>query len=344
MIGVLLLNLGGPDSLESVRPFLFNLFSDRDIIKLPVPPFLQRGLAWLIAKFRSKKVMEYYRMIGGKSPILDITRAQAEALERFLNATPPIPPLVRGGERGGRYRVYFGMRYSSPFIKDVLKRIIEDRIKSLIILPMFPHYSRATTGSAMNEVKMALNEFRVQSSELGEDQKLKMIYIESWYDDPGYLDALSEKIKEGLQKFNNPEKVQVIFSAHSLPKAFIDEGDPYLRHLEGTIQGVLERVGAIKWYLSFQSRSGPVKWLEPGTDAIIDRLAREGHREILIVPISFVSDHVEILYEIDILYKKIAEERGMLLRRTESLNTSQKFIEALGGIVLRNSNSMKMSP
>lgn len=331
MIGVLLLNLGGPDSLDSVLPFLFNLFSDRDIIKLPVPSFLQKTMALIIARFRSKKVIEYYRMIGGKSPILDITRDQAEALERFLNTPPFNSPLTKGGERGGRYKVYFGMRYSQPFIKDVVKRIIEDGIKSLIVLPMFPHYSKATTGSALNELKRALGEFRVPSPEF------RVTYIESWYDDPGYLDALSEKIKEGLKGFDSPEKVQVIFSAHSLPKAFIDEGDPYLRHLEWTISGVVKRVGAIKWHLSFQSRSGPVKWLEPGTDYIIDKLSREGHREILIVPISFVSDHLETLYEIDILYKKKAEEKWMLLRRTESLNTSQKFIEALGGMVLKNS-------
>ncbi|MEK6693420.1 MAG: ferrochelatase [Nitrospirota bacterium] len=328
MIGVLLLNLGGPDSLESVRPFLFNLFSDRDIIKLPVPSFLQRGLAWTIAALRSKKVIGYYRMIGGKSPILDITRNQAEALERFLNTNPPLPPLLKGGEEGIKYKVYFGMRYSPPFIKDVLMKIIKDGIKSLIVIPLFPQHSLATTGSSFKEVKRALNEFGVQVSEF------RVNYIESWYDDPFYLDALSEKIKEGLDKFNNPENVQVIFSAHSLPKAFIDEGDPYLRHLHATISGVLERLGNTNYHLSFQSRSGPVRWLEPGTDEIIDKLAEEGHKEILIVPISFVSDHLETLYEIDILYRKIAEEKGVVLRRTESLNTSPKFIESLAEIVL----------
>lgn len=326
MIGVLLLNLGGPGSLDSVKPFLINLFSDREIIKLPVPAFLQKTLAWLIASFRSKKVMGYYRLIGGKSPILDITRAQAEVLEKFLNANPPIPPLLKGGEGGGRYRVYFGMRYSPPLIKDVLKRIIEDRIKTLIVIPLFPHYSKATTGSAFKELKKDLDE-------LGGVSELRITYIESWYDNPLYLNVLSETIKEGIQKSEVPEKVQVVFSAHSLPKSFIDEGDPYLKHLNATIAGLLERVGPVSWHLSFQSRSGPVKWLEPGTDYIIDKLAEEGHKEILMVPISFVSDHLETLYEIDILYRKRAEEKGVLLRRTESLNTSPKFIEALAGMV-----------
>jgi len=345
MIGVLLLNLGGPDSLEAVRPFLFNLFSDRDIIRLPVPPFLQKALAWIIATFRSKKVMEYYRMIGGKSPIQDITKAQAEALERFLNSEP------RTQDSGLRYKVYFGMRYSPPFIRDVVKRIIGDSITSLTVLPLFPHYSRATTGSAFNEVRRTLNKFGVISSELGEraselktqrftvhssEFRLHCSLIESWYDDEGYLDTLSEKIKAGLEKSNNPEKAQVIFSAHSLPKAFIDAGDPYLRHLEATISGVLERVGHLNWHLSFQSRSGPVEWLKPGTDDIIDKLSKEDHKEILIVPISFVSDHLETLYEIDILYARMAEEKGIRLRRVESLNTSPGFIEALGKIVLRN--------
>lgn len=328
MIGVLLLNLGGPDSLESVRPFLFNLFSDRDIIKLPVPSFLQRGLARTIAALRSKKVIGYYRMIGGRSPILDITRNQAEALERFLNTNPPLPTLLKGGEEGIKYKVYFGMRYSPPFIKDVLMKIIKDGIKSLIVIPLFPQYSLATTGSSFKEVKRALNEFGVQVSEF------RVNYIESWYDHPKYLDALSEKIGQGLNKFEIPEKVNLVFSAHSLPKSFIERGDPYLEHLEATISGVIQRIKPVSWQLSFQSRSGPVRWLKPSTDVIIDRLAKEGFKEILIVPISFVSDHLETQYEIDILYRKIAEEKGMVLRRTESLNTSPKFIESLAEIVL----------
>ncbi len=328
MIGVLLLNLGGPDSLESVRPFLFNLFSDRDIIKLPVPSFLQRGLAWTIAALRSKKVIVYYRMIGGRSPILDITRNQAEALEMYLNTDS----RLKTPDSRLKYKVYFGMRYSPPFIKEVVRKIIENGIRHLIILPLFPHYSKATTGSALKEVRRAFNDFGIQSSEL------RVTYIESWYKEPGYLDALSEKIKEGLNKFDNPGNVQLLFSAHSLPKAFIDAGDPYLNHLEATISGVVEKAGPTSWHLSFQSRSGPVKWLEPGTDYTIDKLAKEGCKEILIVPISFVSDHLETLYEIDMLYRKMAEEKGVALKRTESLNTSNKFIEALGEIVLRNSN------
>ena len=324
MIGVLLLNLGGPDSLESVRPFLFNLFSDRDIIKLPVPSFLQRGLAWTIAALRSKKVIGYYRMIGGSSPILDITRVQAEALERFLNSE------LQTLNSELKYRVYFGMRYSQPFIKDVVKKIIDDAIKKVIVLPLFPHYSQATTGSSFKEVRRALKVFGVEGS------VFKVTYIERWYDHPKYLTALSEKIEEGLDKFDNPEKVKVIFSAHSLPKSFIDKGDPYLRHLNETISDVVTRIRPISWHLSFQSRSGPVKWLEPSTDVIINKLAEEGCKKILIVPISFVSDHLETLYEIDILYRKMAEEMGVVLKRAESLNASPKFIDALGEIVLTN--------
>ncbi len=323
-VGVLLLNLGGPGSLESVRPFLFKLFSDRDIIKLPVPSFFQRYLAWTIVTLRSKKVINYYRMIGGKSPIIDITKEQARALEISLNSELLTP------NSEVKYKVYFGMRYSSPFIKDVVKRMIDDGIKSIIVLPLFPHYSRATTGSAFKEVKRALNIFGESNSEL------KIKYIESWYDHPKYIDAISEKITEGLKKFDDPEKVKVIFSAHSLPKTFIDKGDPYLRHLEATISGVLERIRPVSTHLGFQSRSGPVRWLEPSTANIIDRLAEEGHNEILLVPISFVSDHLETLYEIDILYRKMAEEKGVVLKRTESLNASPKFIEALGEIVLTN--------
>lgn len=331
MIGVLLLNLGGPDSLNSVRPFLLNLFSDRDIIKLPVPPFLQKGMAWLIAKFRSRRVIGFYGVIGGRSPINEITKRQAETLEKFLNSKL----LILNSKP--KYRVYFGMRYSPPFIRDTLKEVIEDGIKSLIVLPLFPHYSIATTGSAFKELKKSLKESGVKNSGFGKSvSNLKIIYIESWYDHPGYLDALAERIKEGLQKFDDPENVQIVFSAHSLPKAFIDAGDPYLRHLEATIQGIIERVGDISWHLSFQSKSGPVKWLEPRTDYVINKIATAGYKKILMVPISFVSDHLETLYEIDMLYSKMAEDKGIKLKRTESLNTSPRFIEALGEIVLRN--------
>jgi len=327
--GILLLNLGGPDSLEAVRPFLYNLFSDREIIQLG-PPFLQKPIAWFISTMRSSKSCTMYRQIGGKSPILDITKAQAGALEKALN---------EGSKRSSaesqtttddrRFKVYIGMRYWRPFIKDTVQDIIRDGIEQLIVLTLYPHYSKTTTGSSVNDFKSALK-----------STKFNVRYIEEWHDFPLYIDALAELIAEGVAEFTDND-VTLLYSAHNLPTSFIKEGDPYLDHIKNTIQHVNARLSdapysmkELKWALAFQSRSGPVEWLEPGTDDTIIKMAGEGVKNLFIVPISFVSDHIETLYEIDILFKDLADKHGIHLKRCRSLNTSEKFIQALKELVL----------
>lgn len=314
-IAVMLFNLGGPDSLTAVKPFLYNLFSDRDIIKLG-PPFLQKPIASLIANIRSKKTMDAYSLIGGKSPIVDITFSQAKALEDSLNKETGLDVL---------FKVYVGMRYWHPFIQDVIKEIYEEGIKKVIALSLYPQYSIATTGSSLKVIEDSIKQFN-----------LECFYIKSWFDHPLYIDAMVEKIREGLKSFGTETdlKTPVLFSAHSLPQRFIDEGDPYLRETKGTIEKILEKMN-IQWHLSFQSKSGPVKWLEPSTEEMLHRLSKRGIKNLLVVPISFVSDHIETLYEIDIIYKKMAEELGVNLKRTGSLNTSSKFIEALKDMVIK---------
>ncbi|MBI4743827.1 MAG: ferrochelatase [Actinobacteria bacterium] len=327
--GVLLINLGGPDSPESVRPFLFNLFSDREIIQLP----LQKLFALLISSVRSKKTISHYQEIGGKSPILELTQKQADLLEKKLNNPPLNSPLTKGGHggikegQGGLFKVYIGMRYWHPFIEEAVQKIIKDGINQIIVLPLYPQYSKATTGSSLNELKRILIKY---------NKNFNLKIIDNWFDNPLYLDAIVEKTKEGLEKFplDRRKNVQIIFSAHSLPKRFIEEGDPYLDQLNLTIDGIIERMPDIKWRLSFQSKSGPVEWLEPSTDSVIRKLASEGVKEILIVPISFVSDHIETLYEIDIEYAELAKSLGVeLFKRTPSLNDSESFIMALADIV-----------
>ncbi|MDH4027988.1 MAG: ferrochelatase, partial [Nitrospirota bacterium] len=318
----LLLNLGGPDSLEAVRPFLYNLFSDRDIIRLG-PSFLQRPLARLISALRSEKTRSMYRQIGGRSPILDITKAQAEALEKALNTVGAFheTPL--------RFRVYIGMRYWRPFVSDTIDKIISDGTKDLIVLSMYPHYSKATTGSSVDEFKRLIK---------GKDITVR--YIEQWYDFPPYIESLAELAAKGASQFRGKD-FELLYSAHSLPQSFIDEGDPYLDHIKATINKVNERLAAepynmsgLKSHLSFQSKTGPVKWLGPSTEETIIRLANNGCRNLLVVPVSFVSDHIETLYEIDILYKQLAESLGMDLRRCGSLNTNERFIFALKELIL----------
>ncbi len=340
-IGVILLNLGGPDSLQAVKPFLYNLFSDRQIIRLG-PPFLQKPLAWLISTIRSKKTEKYYSLIGGKSPILDITKAQAQALEEALNkksavssqqSIPPHPPLTKGGNQEGvSFKVYIGMRYWHPFIEDVIPEMYKDGIRKIIALSLYPQYSVATSGSSISKFK-----------ELVADYQMETVYIPSWHNHPLYIEALVDVIKKGLDSFFNSSfiphpsslnEISVLFSAHSLPQKIIDQGDPYVDQTMETIREITKKI-PLKFHVSYQSKSGPVKWLEPSTEEKIREFAGQGVKNILVVPISFVSDHIETLYEIDILYKHFAENLGINLKRTDSLNTHPVFIAALKDIVIK---------
>lgn len=306
-IAVVLLNLGGPEKLADVRPFLYNLFSDRQIIRLG-PTFMQKPLAWWIAKKRAPKSQGYYEQIGGGSPLNQITMAQCKALEDALNDS-------------GDFQVYMAMRYWQPFAKEVLARISAAGITKIIALTLYPHYSIATTGSALLDLR---------DTAAAMESPPEIIEIEAWPDQPQYIDCLSARITEGLT--NSSEATEVVYSAHSLPVKFIQEGDPYVDHLKKTIQAIEEKTGK-QGHLCFQSKSGPVEWLSPSTPEMIDQLARNGCKRLLMVPISFVSDHVETLCEIDIQYREQAEKLGMQFARTPSLNTDPQFIAGLAKLV-----------
>ena len=310
MIAVVLLNMGGPDSLAAVRPFLYNLFSDRDIIQLG-PAWLQRPLARLISWTRAPKSRECYRRIGGKSPILHLTNLQAQALSRLASE-----------REGEEWLVEPGMRYWHPRTPEVLERLAAKGVNRVVGLSLYPHYSRATSGSSIAE-------FQETCMTLGLEHEV----VESYPDHPLYLASLVDGLgaafdAAGFTRWEVPEDGVVLYSAHSLPKRFIDEGDPYVDHIRATIKGI-EEVTGIEGRLCFQSRSGPVEWLEPATDLLLKRVLEEGKRRIVVVPISFVSDHVETLYEIDILYRGQVEEGGGKLFRARVPNDSPRFIEAL---------------
>lgn len=306
---VLLLQMGGPDSLDAVKPFLVNLFSDRDIIRIG-PSFLQPLIARIIAARRAPKVEKYYEQIGGKSPLRELTEAQARALEEKL---------------GGDYRCFVAMRYWKPSTIEALAEIKRQGVTRVIALSLYPHYSKATTGSSINELKRVLAQAGVS---------FDVTYVDRFFDHPRYIDALEEKIKEGLAEFHPLAEMQILFSAHSLPQSFIEEGDPYLSHIEETVRLVMERFGDIPYHLAFQSRAGPVKWLEPSTDGMLRHLAEHGCRQLLIVPLSFVSDHIETLYEIDHEYGQLAYELGYTAcKRSPSLNTTPAFIDCLEDLV-----------
>jgi len=307
---VLLLQMGGPDSLDAVRPFLINLFTDREIIKIG-PAWLQPIIARIIVKKRLAHVEDNYNQIGGRSPLRELTEQQAAALEKRL---------------GPEYRCVVAMRYWRPSTIEALAEIRRAGISEITALSLYPHYSRATTGSSIKELQRVLAEAGV---------KFSVRYVESFYNHPLYINALAEKIREGLTAFHPLADVELLFSAHSLPQSFIDEGDPYLSQITETVRLVMEQFD-IPHHLAFQSRAGPVKWLEPSTDEMLKSLAAGGSKNLLVVPLSFVSDHIETLHEIDIEYSKKAWELGIAkFERMPSLNSSPLFIECLAELVTR---------
>ncbi|MEN8135060.1 MAG: ferrochelatase [Thermodesulfobacteriota bacterium] len=308
-IGVVLLNLGGPEKLEDVEPFLFNLFSDRKIIRLG-PWFMQKFIARRIAKKRAPVSMESYRLIGGGSPLAKTTIEQGLALEEMLADS-------------GDFKVDMAMRYWPPYSDETLQEFAAAGVSRLVALTLYPHYSIATTGSSVDD----LNEAAARAP-----ADFEIAVIDSWPDQADYIAGLVANINEGLQQFG-AEPVQLVYSAHSLPVKFIEEGDPYLKHMDRTIKAVEAETG-VKGVLCFQSRSGPVEWLAPSTPDMMRKLAADGCKNLLVVPISFVSDHVETLYEIDIQYRELAAELGMRLERVESLNVQEGFIRGLGELVL----------
>lgn len=308
---LILLNMGGPDSLDAVEPFLYNLFSDRELIQLPAGGLLQKPFAKLISFFRAKKVVENYRIIGGKSPLLEWTQKQAAGIAERLDNTQP----------------YVVMRYWNPFADDVLAEIKQAGIEKAVVLSMYPHYTGATTGSSVNDFKRAAAQIHPQ---------LEYQLIEDWYDWPAYLDSLANRVNEGLDAFHDlmRDEVHILFSAHALPQKFIDRGDPYRQHVEATVRGVMDRVGDHGWDIAYQSRSGPVKWMEPGTEEMIHQLAAAGQRSLLMVPVSFVSDHIETLQEIDMEYRDMAAVCDFHhFHRAPSLNDNNDFLDAMASLV-----------
>jgi ferrochelatase len=322
-IAIVLFNLGGPENLAAVEPFLVNLFSDREIIELPGGAMLQPVVARIIAKLRGPGVRANYTLIGGGSPQLRITRDQASALEHALNGTT-----------GGRpqFRVFISMRYSEPTAEQALGEIAAADIRRIVTLSLFPHWSKATTGSSRNAFDRALAQPRYHN------MKFDVAHVESYPADPGYLDAMTATVRDALHSIpaDRRDGTVVLFSAHGLPQKFIDEGDPYVEHIEATRAGILDRLQIPnRQLLAYQSRTGPVKWLGPGTEEAIEQLGHEGVKDLLVVPLSFVSDHIETMYEVDILFAETAKAAGITgYFRPDALNTHPLFISALKRLVL----------
>ena len=310
---VVLCNLGGPDSLDAVRPFLFNLFSDPDIFRFPLGFLTQRPLAALIARRRAPEAAHGYAAIGGKSPILEYTRAQAEALQRAI---------------GGEFDVHVCMRYWHPLTDEVVSKLKQRNYPRVILVPLYPQYSRTTSGSSYNEF---MRQCRRQ------DYQPSVTLIRQWYEQPDYQNAIVETVRAEANKLPDPDPAhfELLFSAHGLPKKIVAEGDPYEQQVRATYDAVCARLGWAHTTLCYQSRVGPLEWLRPYTDDVVREKAAAGVKQMLVYPIAFVSDHVETLFELGITYAELARSRGIEhYRVVPALNNHPRFIEALRSLVL----------
>jgi ferrochelatase len=321
-VAVVLFQLGGPDSTQAIRPFLYNLFRDPDIIDFPGAFLARRPLAWLIATLRSKSVGAHYDKIGGKSPILELTMQQAAALEQSLR------------NAGLAATVLVAMRYWRPFTEDAIRRIKSDAFDRVILLPLYPQFSQATTYSSMNE-------WQRQAHRLGLRVPTQLICC--YPNHPDLIEAFVDRINNALNRFGEVahEEIDLIFSAHGVPLQFIRRGDPYQLQVEETVRRIVERG---KWnsphILCYQSKVGPQEWLGPSLLETIERRAKAGRQRLLIAPIAFVTEHIETLHEINIEAREHAEQHGIKqFEMMPALNDHPKFIACLTELVLARVHS-----
>ena len=324
-VGVLLLNLGGPERIQDVGPFLYNLFADPEIIRLPIPA-LQKPLAWLISTLRSNKSQKAYRSIGGGSPLRRITDQQARELQSQLR------------KQGVDATTYVAMRYWHPFTESAVADLKADGIDEVVVLPLYPHFSISTSGSSFRELQ------RLRQADKG-FQQLPIRCIRSWYDHPGYVRAMAELIAEQVRSSDVPTEAHVFFSAHGVPKSYVEEaGDPYQTEIEDCSALIMAELRNLLGHenphtLAYQSRVGPVEWLKPYTEESLEELGKQKIRDLVVVPISFVSEHIETLEEIDIEYRELATEAGVVnFRRVRALDTYPPFIEGLADLVTTSLN------
>ena len=319
-VGVLLMNLGGPERIKDVGPFLYNLFSDPEIIRLPISAF-QKPLAWLISTLRSSRSQQAYRAIGGGSPLRRITEQQARELQSELR------------DRGIDATSYVAMRYWHPFTESAVADIKADGINQVVVLPLYPHFSISTSGSSFRE----LNRLRKADPDFS---KLPIRCIRSWFDQSGYLDSMAELIEKQILECDSPQQAHVCFTAHGVPKSYVeDAGDPYKDEIENCSLLIIDKLENSLGYtnpytLSYQSRVGPEEWLKPYTEDVFENLGEAGTKELVVVPISFVSEHIETLQEIDMEYRELAEKYGIeKFLRVPALNTDPIFIKGLADLV-----------
>lgn len=309
-IAVVLLNLGGPSSLDGVGKFLFNLFNDKAIINLPNP------FRWIIAKIisstRSNKTKNIYKHIGGGSPLLELTKQQASALEKSLKSV----------QKKQEFKVFVSMRYWHPFSSETIAEIKNFGAEEILLLPLYPQFSTTTTKSSIDDFKKHLGGVHVKSACC-------------YYNESNFIKAHLEKINSLYESIKKKHKnFRILFSAHGLPKSVIDKGDPYQWQIEKTVEAIMKDL-KIEHVVCYQSKVGPMKWLGPNTESEIQRAAKEDFA-VIVVPIAFVSEHSETLYELDIQYKELADKIGLKgYYRVEALGIDKLFVESLTDLSLK---------
>jgi protoporphyrin/coproporphyrin ferrochelatase len=312
-VAVVLFNLGGPESKESIKPFLFNLFYDKYIITLP--KFLRYFIAWMISSRREKTAQEIYSRIGNKSPILEETIAQAESLEQKLKVDTSVD-----------YKVFVCMRHWHPMSTKVVKEIKEFNPTEIILLPLYPQFSTTTTLSSIEDFSEAIN------------KRLPNILCKTiccYPKNKSFIQSHVDLIIQSLEKIQNRDNCRILFSAHGLPKKVINSGDPYQWQVENTVRSIIEQLPFFKidYVISYQSRVGPFEWIGPNTEDEIEKAGKES-KELVIVPVAFVSEHSETLVELDIEYKEIAEKHKISYVRVPTLSVNDYFINSLKDMVV----------
>ena len=311
-VGVVLFQLGGPDTLDAIEPFLFNLFCDPDIIDFPFARLGRKPLAKLISSTRAKKVQHHYSVIGGGSPIRRFTEQQARALQLKLT------------ESGLDARCFVAMRYWHPFTTEAIEHLRAAKCDEVVLLPLYPQYSSTTTGSSLNEWRRRFPD------------DIPVHCVDPFYENELYLEAVVEKLEEALARFPDPQRADIVFSAHSVPVSVIEQGDPYQRQIEETVERIMQRGGWRNRYrLCYQSKVGASKWLQPSLRRTLIDLRDQHVREVCVVPISFVSDHVETLGEIDHEAREQARKLGIeRFEMSSGLNDAPTFIAALAELAI----------
>jgi protoporphyrin/coproporphyrin ferrochelatase len=309
---IILFQLGGPETLDAVEPFLYNLFCDPDIINFPGSFLARKPLAKLISTRRSKNVAKHYAEIGGGSPIRRLTEQQSRALEAALRLRINARTIV-------------AMRYWHPDTREAIAALERAPFDELVLLPLYPHYSFATTGSSLKEWNRQYT------------ARVPVRTIDHFFDHPDYIAAIVERINSVLCELDDPDQVHLVFSAHGLPVALVEKGDPYPKQIEQTVK-LVQELGSWEnpFTLCFQSRVGPQKWLQPSLTTTIEKLAGSGVKRMLVIPISFLTEHIETLHEINIEAREEAEKLGVAeFHMMPALNDSPLLIRALADLVLR---------